>query len=95
MGNPEDGGNQSPRMTDPDKEDEIDEVKGPGNRMAHPCLPQTPIELVAEGKEGPEYNTRKEARHNQVKSTYASQRVQDSTVFLGNGFAIGHTIPLP
>jgi hypothetical protein len=94
MGNPEDGRNQSPCVADSDKEDEIDEIQGPGNRMSHSCLPQTPKVLIAKGTKRPEDNARKETCHNQVEPTYLGQRVEDSTVFLGNGFAIGHTIPL-
>jgi hypothetical protein len=57
-------------MTDSDKEDEINKIKGPGYGMPHSCLTKTPVVLPAEGEERPEKNNRKKANGYQKRPSH-------------------------
>jgi hypothetical protein len=82
-------------MADPDKEDEVDKIKGPRDGMPHSGFTQPPNVLPAEGEDGPENNGREENCHEPERPSRFGQRGQDGGVFLRSGLAIRHTIPLP
>jgi hypothetical protein len=81
-------------MADPDEKDEIDEIESPRDGMAHSRLPQAPNILPAESEDGPEDNRRKETGGYEKGPSHLLHRSKDAMIFLGNGFAILHPIPL-